>query len=259
VPQLPAAEAARITDLLGPDTGLGPITVVAETGSTNADLLQAVAAGTAAPGTVLIAEHQNAGRGRFTRTWLDIPGSNIAMSVLLKPGRPMTQWGWLSLLCGMAVAEAIRSLAADQAVAVELKWPNDVLIDGRKVCGIIADGSGPYAVIGIGVNVGQCAEELPLPTAISLALAGLPTDKSVIAAHILASLSRYFLRWQATGEVRAEYVALSSTIGRDVRVILSDVETAEGKAVGIDTDGSLLVVVDGVVTSFAAGDVVHLR
>ncbi|MDR1355848.1 MAG: biotin--[acetyl-CoA-carboxylase] ligase [Propionibacteriaceae bacterium] len=259
MPQLPAADAARIAAYLGADTGFAPINVVAETGSTNTDLLRAIVAGEASPGAVLIAEHQTSGRGRFTREWLDTPGTNIAMSILVKPKRPMTQWGWLSLLSGMAVTTALRSLDATQAFRVELKWPNDVLIDTRKVCGIIADGNGEYAVIGIGVNVGQQLEELPLPSATSLALAGLPTDKSLIIARILTSFAQYFEQWQLTGDIRTEYLALSATIGRSVRVILSDTESCEGEAVAIAGDGALVVSRAGVPTPFAAGDVVHLR
>ncbi|MDR2620831.1 MAG: biotin--[acetyl-CoA-carboxylase] ligase [Propionibacteriaceae bacterium] len=259
MPQLPAVSLERIAAWLEPDTGFAPITVVAETGSTSVDLLAALAKGEATAGAVLIAEHQSAGRGRFTREWVVTPGSSLTMSLVLEPGRPQAQWGWLSLLSGMAVAEAVRSLDPAQIARVELKWPNDVLVDGRKVCGIIADGSGKYAVIGIGVNVGQDESELPVPTATSLALTGLPADKSLLAARILGALSRYFKRWQQTGDVRAEYMALSATLGRKVRVILSDTETVEGEAVGLDTDGSLLVAHDGTVSSFSAGDVVHLR
>jgi BirA family biotin operon repressor/biotin-[acetyl-CoA-carboxylase] ligase len=247
-----------VAALLGPDSMWHPITVLDETVSTNSDLFAAAKLG-ADEGAVLIAEHQTQGRGRFTRAWIDVPGTNIAMSCLVRPKLPIYQWGWLSALAGMAVAAAIRGLDPTQAPRVELKWPNDVLLDGGKVCGIISDGDGSAAVLGIGINVGGSQEELPLPTAKSLALAGLPTDKSVLAAGVLRELERYYRTWNETSGIRAEYTALSSTIGRDVRVQVSETEFVEGTAVGVDEAGSLEVNVAGVVTAFAAGDVVHLR
>jgi BirA family biotin operon repressor/biotin-[acetyl-CoA-carboxylase] ligase len=234
------------------------ITVVDEIVSTNSELFAAAKLG-ADEGTVLIAEHQTQGRGRFTREWIDVPGTNIAMSCLVRPKVPVQQWGWLSALAGMAVAAAVRSLDETQAPRVQLKWPNDVLLDDGKVCGIIADGDGSAAVIGIGLNIGGSQEELPTPTAKSLALAGLPTDKSVVTASLLRELERYYRTWNVTSDIRVEYTALSSTIGRDVRVQVSETEFIEGTAVGVDEAGSLLVNVAGVVTPFAAGDVVHLR
>ncbi|MBX6751740.1 MAG: biotin--[acetyl-CoA-carboxylase] ligase, partial [Micromonosporaceae bacterium] len=167
------------------------VRVVAETGSTNADVIAAAADG-AGEGLVLIAESQVAGRGRLGRSWLAPPGTALTMSVLVRPRSIPTTWlGWLPLLAGVAVVEACESVTAVEAA---LKWPNDLLVrpagvaggdDGWGKCGgILAEAAGPDAIaIGIGINVHQHRNELPAPTdpvaypATSLALAGARCDR----------------------------------------------------------------------------------
>ena len=235
--------------------------MVAQTGSTNADLLAVGPADT----MVLVAEHQTGGRGRFERTWLDTPGTAISMSVLVHPRRKPTDWGWLSLLTGLSVALGLRTLA-DAPARVQLKWPNDVLLDDRKICGVLcetAPGPGPAAVLGMGINVSMSDEELPVPTATSLLLAGLPTDKDAVIGAVLVELGRLLGRWEAGEDLRPDYQAACSTIGRRVR-LQWDAEhdsaaMVSGVAVGVDTTGGLLVDDGSSVRSFAAGDVIHLR
>ena len=122
-------------------------------------------------GFVLATDHQTAGRGRLGRTWTAPRGSSIAMSVLLRPAREPATWTWLPLLAGLAVADSLRAMADVPAV---LKWPNDVLVDGAKICGILAERvdapSGAACVLGLGINVHLAADELPVPTATSLAV-----------------------------------------------------------------------------------------
>ena len=125
------------------------------------------------PGTVLITDYQSAGRGRQGRTWTAPPGSGIAMSILVRPeGIDPARWTWLSLLAGLAVSDGIRRTADLPAV---LKWPNDVLVAERKVCGILSErvdtSLGAACVVGIGINVGLAEDQLPVPTATSLAIA----------------------------------------------------------------------------------------
>lgn len=257
------ANPDRITRLLGPDTPWR-IDCVASTGSTNEDLAER-ARGGAEAGEVLIAEHQGAGRGRFERVWQSPPGASLSMSVLLRPTRPVLDWGWLSLLVGLAVTDGLRSLGG--ADRVQLKWPNDALIDGKKVCGIlserVATAGGDAAVCGWGINVSMTADELPTPTATSLLLAGLTTDKDQVSAAILGRLAELVQRWDAGADLRADYASGCATIGRQVRIHLDeqspDSPSVSGRAVGIGPNGELLVQANGEVEAYAAGDVVHLR
>ena len=142
------------------------VDLVAETGSTNADLAARARQGEV-PGTVLITGYQSAGRGRQGRTWTAPPGSGIAMSILVRPnGIDPSRWTWLSLLAGLAVADGVRRAADLPAV---LKWPNDVLLHARKFCGILSErvdtSEGPACVVGIGINVSLAERQLPVPSA----------------------------------------------------------------------------------------------
>ena len=237
-------------------SGLGPVQVVASTGSTNADLAAAAREG-AAPGAVRVAFHQSAGRGRFTRRWEAPPGSSLAMSVLVRPVLPVTSWGWLSLLTGLAVADGIR---AATGLAPDLKWPNDVLLDGRKVCGILAERATPdLVVIGMGVNLTLTADELPVPTATSLSLAGSTASALAVAAGVLGALAAHLAEQTDLDALKRAYDRRCATIGRRVRVVESEASSVEGLAMGVDAEGRLLVQVGDRVVPFAAGDVWHLR
>lgn len=250
----------KLVALLAYDTPWHPIHVVATTGSTNADM----AAGKYGqqPGTVLIAEHQSAGRGRFTRSWQAAPGQALATSLLVKPNRPTAEWGWLNLLIGMAVHDLFVSWAADVS-RVGIKWPNDVLVDGRKISGILAERHGDLAICGFGVNVLMREQDLPVPTATSVLLAGFPIDPNALLAGILNRFADFYAQWDAGHDLSSEYLARSITIGQQVRV-LADAELApeagvRGVAKGIDAKGALVVDVDGNEMTFSAGDVHHLR
>src|SRR5215218_4496802 len=205
------------------------VDLVPETGSTNADLA-ARARQHEVPGAVRITDYQSAGRGRQGRTWTAPPGSGIAMSVLVRPeGIDPSRWTWLPLLAGLAVSDGVRRAGDLPAV---LKWPNDVLIDDRKVCGILAErvdsSSGPACVVGIGINVGLDEEDLPVPTASSLAIAARqlgrqPPSRTAVIATVLAALELLYERWQAqAGEdasLAAAYAERCQTLGREVRVV----------------------------------------
>ncbi len=240
--------------------------VVERTGSTNADLMAAAAAG-APDRTVLVAEHQEAGRGRLTRTWVAPPGSGITVSVLFRPiGVPPSRFGWLPLLAGLAVLDTVRSLTAAPAA---LKWPNDVLVGPaqRKVAGIlaeVADHLRPAVVVGIGLNVAASPPDQPGAT--SLSAEGLDSGREVVLAALLSRLAEREAAWRdARGDadacaLRADYRAGCATLGSEVRVELPGGTGLTGIAEDVDPDGRLLLLDPaGHRRAVTAGDVVHLR
>ena len=260
---------------LRPDGLWREIEVVPSTGSTNADLLARALAGQGQPeGVLLAAEEQTAGRGRIGRTWTSPPYAALTFSLLLHPAVPPARRGWLPLLTGVAVAAAVTEVTG---VETRLKWPNDVLagdvLAGEgKLAGILAEAAGDAVVVGIGLNVSTEPAELPGPgpgalPATSLRAAGataLNREKLLLA--ILARFERWYLAWrQAGGDpdrsgLRAEYTRMSATIGRPVRAELPGGQALSGLAVGVDSDGRLLVRVSpGSEVPVAAADVVHLR
>ncbi len=266
----PIDPAALRRELIRPDSLWRSVEVVAETGSTNADLAGRARAG-AELGAVLVTDFQSAGRGRQGRTWTAPPGTNIAMSVLLRPaGIEPGRWTWLPLLTGLAVSDGLRQALDLPAV---LKWPNDVLVNDRKLCGILAERvdtpDGPAAVVGMGINVTLSPEQLPVPTATSVAIAaaelgaaGLVLSRTTLITHILVSLERILRHWSTVDNDAAmsiAYVERCSTIGRRVRVLLAGDQAVEGVAESIDPDGRLVVATDTGRRVFGAGDVVHLR
>jgi len=264
----PLDVAALRAALVAPGGDWAALEVVASTGSTNADLLAAARAG-AADRTVLIAEHQDAGRGRHARAWSSPARAGVFLSVLLRTaGVPLAQLGWLPLLTGVAAADAVQRVAQ---VEVTLKWPNDVLIDGRKLGGILAEVSttkpDPVVVVGLGLNVSLRAEELPVPTATSLVLASAAcTDRDPILRAVLRELAAREIAWRRVGgdPVRSgmatAYRARCSTLGRDVIVTLPQNRTLHGRAVDIDETGRLVVRDEGGTQHVvAAGDVTHVR
>jgi BirA family biotin operon repressor/biotin-[acetyl-CoA-carboxylase] ligase len=164
-------------------------------GSTNAEAA-AWAADGAPEGALVLAEHQQAGRGRLGRTWAAAPGLNLTQSLVLRPSLNAERLGLLPLAAGLAVAEAVERAAG---VPARVKWPNDVLIGGRKACGLLAEaahgkGQGGAVILGIGLNVNQQAFPPELSgRATSVALeAGRPIDRATLLAALLAALeSRY--------------------------------------------------------------------
>lgn len=245
------------------------VDLIPETGSTNADLAVRARQGEV-PGSVLITDYQSAGRGRQGRSWTAPPGSGIAMSILVRPENiDPSRWTWLSLLTGLAVSDGIRRTADLPAV---LKWPNDVLIAERKVCGILSErvdtSQGPACVIGVGINVGLTEEQLPVPTATSLAIAARQVgaqqpSRTAVIATVLAAFELLYGRWQAQAgkdaSLAAAYAERCETLGRPVRVLLSEQRSVEGLADRIDQDGRLVVLTDAGSSIYGAGDVVHLQ
>lgn len=240
-------------------TGWSPVVVVARTGSTNADLSAAARRGTASVGTVLVAGEQGSGRGRFARDWQSPPGTSVSMSVLLRPAVDVRRWPLLPLVTGLGVTDGLRRLGVD----ARLKWPNDVLVGGLKVCGILAEmvasSDGPSVVVGMGVNVSQLPDELPVPTATSLAVAGSSAGRVDVVVAVLNALAARVRGWDGGEDVLADYLRVCSTIGNRITVMTSPDTWVEGDAVAVSPEGHLVVDVDGQRRTFAAGDVHHLR
>lgn len=248
------------------------LVVVERAGSTNRDLVERASE---APGewphlAVLVTDEQTAGRGRLDRSWQAPPGSSLAISVLLRPEQlpgalPVGAFGWLPLIAGVAMRRAVAAAGASDA---ELKWPNDVLIGSKKVCGILAellpDASG--IVVGAGVNLTIEADQLPVETATSLRIAGVaePDPDALLAAYLDELRVLCYELANARGDadaagIRSLVQQECATIGREVRVELPNSELLMARASGLDESGRLMVITDAGPRAVAAGDVTHLR
>lgn len=252
-------DPATVRDLLA-----GPawqVEHVLRTGSTNADL----AAEPGSPhGTVLTADEQLAGRGRSGRDWTCPFGAGLMFSILLRiPQIPADRRGWTGALLGLAI---VRAMHRASSVSAELKWPNDVLIDGRKCAGILGEVADGDVVIGAGINVSLRTDELPREDATSLLLSGGGTDREQLLAAILDEFGLLLERWiAAEGDIdasglRIQYQQACATIGSRVRLHLPGGAQVVVQAVDVATDGSLVVAdAAGIRRSYSAADVVHLR
>ena len=230
------------------------------TGSTNADLVAwATSESDSYPNfSVLVAGSQTAGRGRAGRQWVSPPGKSLAISVLLKPQWPIGQYGWLPLVAGVAMKRAVQGALPE--AQVQLKWPNDVLVKGKKVSGILSEliPQLQSVVVGAGINLTLDESELPISQSTSLALEGWSQSPDDFLASYLANLKVLINDFDAAqGSVREE----CTTIGLEVRAIFPDGTEKLGTAIGIDNDGRLLISEQTSETLLAvsAGDIEHLR
>jgi BirA family biotin operon repressor/biotin-[acetyl-CoA-carboxylase] ligase len=248
---------------------LGPVRVVERTGSTSTDLVAAAREG-APDRAVLVADHQDAGRGRAGRGWQTPAGTALTVSVLLRPQVDVHAFGWLALMGGLAVVRALAGLGCEAVI----KWPNDVLLPGvgaedldgwrrdRKVAGVLGDvvtgpDPAPAAVLGIGVNVAQGAADLPVPHATSLAAQGLAVAREDLLARLLVALCDLDDAWRAAdgdavaAGIAAQCAAVCATLGAPVRVLRAVVTERDGALRVVDDSGGAHVVL--------AGDVERLR
>jgi BirA family biotin operon repressor/biotin-[acetyl-CoA-carboxylase] ligase len=230
------------------------VSVVDLTASTQGDLAELVNSSVAKSGEVIAAEFQSAGRGRLDRSFEAPPESALLFSFFLKPKRARGDWSFISFLAAIAAQEVISKDIVDK---VSLKWPNDILIGDKKVAGLLAQQIGDGVIVGIGLNVAMGAEELPVPTATSLALAGSNNlDRNLLLSALLNRLESIFKEWDSGSDFLENYRQISSTLGRQVRVEALGRDSIEGKAVAITAQGALILS-DG--TEVNVGDVVHLR
>jgi BirA family biotin operon repressor/biotin-[acetyl-CoA-carboxylase] ligase len=259
------------------------LTWLPSVGSTNAVLRDRLTHGSVVDTpdfTVLATDDQTAGKGRLDRTWVASAGASLAVSVVLRPRPPSGRalapaaFAWYPLLAGLAMTRACASGLRDAGSAT-LKWPNDVLLKGKKVSGIltelVATPEGTALIIGAGVNLTLRADQLPTPTSTSLALAGIlgkPEEllDAVLAAYLaeLRRLTSVFAAAEGNAEssgIRAQVAASCDTIGRSVRVELPSGESPVGTATGLDAQGCLCIDrgADAQPLVVAAGDVTHLR
>lgn len=236
------------------------VEVLAESTSSNAEVARRFRAGEQ-EGLVVVAEHQSAGRGRMGREWVAPRRSSLTVSFLLVPdGVPADRWPWLPLLAGVAAAGAVRRTTG---VEVQLKWPNDVLIEGLKVGGILLERvereGVAAAVVGIGINCAQSAAELPVPEATSLAIAtGAAVDRSALLAATIEELAGRYDEWCSGGDLRPAYLELCATPGQQVHVAVPGGDLV-GAAVDVDAHGRLVVRTADGEQRLGVGDVVHVR
>jgi BirA family transcriptional regulator, biotin operon repressor / biotin---[acetyl-CoA-carboxylase] ligase len=230
----------------------------AEIDSTNDEAKRRASEG-AAQGTLIWAQAQSAGRGRRGRGFVS-PRGNLYMSILLRPDRPAASAAQLGFAAALALGDAVLPLLP-RPEGLRYKWPNDVLIDGRKMSGILlesqAAGEGrlDWLVVGVGVNVASFPEGVDYP-AISLAAAGAPVTVEALLEAVAGGFERWYERWRAEGfqPLRAAWLARARGLGESIRVRLQGAE-ASGRFAGLDEDGALLLDDGTTRRRIGAGDV----
>jgi len=199
----------------------------------------------AAHGTCVTAHHQTGGRGRLSRRWLSEPGKNVLVSFVLHPKREFGQWGGIPLLAGISVVEVIRDLSA---VVALLKWPNDVLVDGKKIAGILietgTDGINAWAILGIGLNVNQrvfSGEYRTLPTSLTLA-SGREFELAEVRETLCSHLSHWYELWETEGNqpIINAWCERTNMIGKTIRAEFEGNEIV-GTAESLSSDGALIL------------------
>lgn len=270
--EIPPLNRAAITAAVLRPGGLWrSVDVVPEAGSTNTDLIIRSKEG-APEGTVLVTEHQTAGKGRLGRGFATPARVALTFSLLVRPAVSSERLGWLSPLMGVAAVAAVREVTG---VGAALKWPNDVLVPGEvrdgKLAGILAeaDFSDPDrvgVVVGMGLNVSQERDELPVETATSLRAEGaIGKEREELLSAVLAAFEERYTAWvDASGNAEVsglatEYRRVCVTIGRRVRIHLPGDRMLEGTATGVDEQARLLVLGPEGERALNVGDVVHVR
>ncbi len=237
-----------------------------EIGSTNDEAFRLGLAGVP-EGTVLIANSQSAGKGRMQRVWHSPAGSNIYTSIILRPEITPARTPQISILAGVAIAEVLESYCPDR---IKLKWPNDVLIDGKKVCGILSQvktvaSAVDFIVLGIGINVNISYNEFLKEIcnlATSLAIeTGREISRQELIIRLYENLAKWYKQLLQNGfnPIKERWLSLSPMIGEMVQVKFQE-EAVSGKAIGLDDDGSLiLLTADNKEIKVSAGDTTIIK
>ena len=213
-------------------------------------------------GSIVVADHQPAGRGRLDRQWFSPPGGSLLFSLILRPSIVTEDLGLLNLAAATAVCGAV----AEEGVEPKVKWPNDVLVDGRKVAGILSEASlvsnrAAGLILGVGINVNVAEETFPQELREAAGSISIATGRSHDRVEILTSFLQHFsglydgMPEKPPSVILNAYRPLCDTLGREVRVELQS-GSIEGKAVDIDPSGGLVLESGEIVR---VGDVVHLR
>jgi BirA family biotin operon repressor/biotin-[acetyl-CoA-carboxylase] ligase len=227
-------------------------------GSTNTEALALARAGERGP-LWITARHQSAGRGRRGRVWVSEPG-NLYASLLLTDPSPADRAAELSFVAALAVHDVIVAIAPEGAVRLALKWPNDVLVDGKKISGILIEGEGSAVVVGIGINCVHHPDEASYP-ATGLAAVGVCVPIEELFARLSAAMMRRLAQWNCgTGfeAIRADWLARAAGVGRPIRVALADGERS-GRFETVDARGRLVLKLpNGSSETITAGDVFAL-
>lgn len=227
------------------------------------DLAHRLAAAGEPEGAVVVAEGQNQGRGRIGRRWISPKGKGICASVILRPQIPLSEAACLTLLAAVAVARAVRTGADLQP---QIKWPNDVLIGGKKVAGVLTELNAElnrirYLVLGIGLNVNTPRAQLPAQATSLAEETGEPVDRVGFARTLLLEIDRAYSQFIEEGAlgILDEWRRHALFLGRRIRVALPG-RTVDGQALDVDPSGALLVRTDaGMIESISAGDVLIVR
>lgn len=237
-----------------------------EIGSTNDEAFR-LGVGGAPEGTLLIAESQSAGKGRMQRVWHSPAGTNIYTSIILRPTFEPSSAPQISIAAGVAAAETL-SLYCPGRVC--LKWPNDILIGAKKVCGILAqmkmsESAIDFVVVGIGINVNMNYEQFPEDIQEIATSMAIETGREISRLELIISLYENLTKWykqlqqNGFGRIKEKWLSLSSMIGKPVSVMFRE-EAISGKAVGLDEDGSLILLTSGNETlKVSAGDATILK
>lgn len=230
------------------------IRTIAETGSTNADLIALSASGVA-EGFWLRAERQTAGRGRQGRDWVSPIGNFYGSTLVrLRPTDPAAPS--LALVAAVGLEEVVRAYLGDVSL-LKLKWPNDLLLDSAKLAGILLERTGDAVVVGIGVNLAHHPEGLARPIT-SLAAHGIHIDPADFAETLADAFARWLASWRGEGlaAVRDQWLARAHPRGTALTANLPDGETVDGLFDGMDADGALILrLADGTARVIHAGDV----
>lgn len=235
--------------------------------STN-DLAYGLAEKSAKEGVIVLAEEQARGRGRFGRSWVSPPKSGIYLSCILRPDMPPNEIPRITLLAAVSVAKAIRQTCGLEAM---IKWPNDILIRGKKVCGILTEMKAEqdtirFVIVGLGINVNTPLEALPkgassVKEELRAAGSDIAVSRVELAKRVLELLEENYIRMKKEGfdSMIEEWKNLSAMLGARIKVILPN-RTFEGQAHDIDSDGSLVVRLDsGISEKVSSGDIVMVR
>jgi BirA family transcriptional regulator, biotin operon repressor / biotin---[acetyl-CoA-carboxylase] ligase len=219
-------------------------------GSTNDEAMRLAREG-AADGTVVHADEQTAGRGRFARRWSSPPG-NLYLSIVLRPDPPLSRWPEIGFIAALAVADAVEGMLPNQLRAT-LKWPNDVLLPDGKVAGILLEHAEDALILGVGINVLEAPPGTPASTIVG---SGGIASVDGMRGKLLTALASWFDVWQQDGfpPIRAAWLSRAHPAGTKLRLTLGD-RVVEGGFSDIDEAGALIIDTDEGRQRYTAGDV----